>query len=61
MIILKACVNCTKEKKNLVNLVKGDPKAPFSIATTPRCTGGRYSVPCMAPLYPWSLTYSAEC
>ena len=25
--------------------VEGDPKAPFSIATTPRCRGGRYSFP----------------
>ena len=26
-------------------MVEGDPKAPFSIATTPRCRGGRYSFP----------------
>ena len=26
--------------------VEGDPKAPFSIATTPRCRGGRYSLYC---------------
>ena len=25
----------------LATLVKGNPKAPFSIATTPRCRGGR--------------------
>ena len=24
---------------------EGDPKAPFPIATTPRCRGGRYSFP----------------
>ena len=29
----------------LATIVKGDPKAPFSIATTPRCRGGRYSLP----------------
>ena len=29
----------------LMTLVGGDPKAPFSIATTPRCRGGRYSIP----------------
>ena len=31
--------------------VKGDLKAPFSIATTPRCRGGRFSIPGIAPLY----------
>ena len=25
----------------LATIVEGDPKAPFSIATTPRCRGGR--------------------
>ena len=40
---------------------EGDPKAPFSIATTPRCRGGRYSFPWIAPLYPWSVPYNAEC
>ena len=29
----------------LETLVDSDPKAPFSIATTPRCSGGRYSIP----------------
>ena len=36
----------------LATIVEGDPKAPFSIATTPRCRGGRYSIPRIAPLYP---------
>ena len=30
-------------------VVEGDQKAPFSIATTPRCGGGRYSLPLIAP------------
>ena len=38
-------------KKKLATIVEGDPKAPFSIATTPRCRGGRYSIPWIAPLY----------
>ena len=42
-------------------IVEGDPKAPFSIATTPRCRGGRYSIPRIAPLYPWTVPYNAEC
>ena len=42
-------------------LVKGDLKVPFSIATTPRCRGGRYSIPWIAPLNPWSSPYNAEC
>ena len=35
----------------LATVVEGDPKAPFSIATTPRCKGGRDSFPWIAPLY----------
>ena len=27
----------------LATVVEGDPKAPFSITTTPRCRGGHYS------------------
>ena len=35
----------------LVTVVEGDLKALFSIATTPRCRGGRYSIPWIASLY----------
>ena len=42
-------------------VVEGDPKAPFSIATTPRSRGGRYSFPWIAPLYLWSVPYNAVC
>ena len=35
----------------LPTVVGGDPKAPFSIATTPRCRGGHYSLPWIGPLY----------
>ena len=45
----------------LVTLVEGNLKAPFSIATTLRCRGGCYSIPWIAPLYPRSLPYNAEC
>ena len=38
-------------KVNLAILVENDPKAPFSIATAPRCRRGRYSIPWIAPLY----------
>ena len=41
--------------------VEGDQKAPFSIATTPRCREGRYSFPWIASLYPWYIPYIAEC
>ena len=44
----------------LATIVEGDPKAPFSIATTPRCRGG-HSIPWIAPLYPWTVPYNAEC
>ena len=42
-------------------VVEGDPKAPFSIATTPRCMYGRYSFPWIATLYPLYVPYNAEC
>ena len=34
-----------KIKVKLATIVEGNPKAPFSIATTPMCRGGRYSFP----------------
>ena len=37
-------------KVKLVTIVKGDLKAPFSIASTPRCRGGSYSFAWIAPL-----------
>ena len=49
-IYIYICVCVSKVK--LVTVVEGDQKAPFSIATTPRCKGGRYSFPRIAPLYP---------
>ena len=50
-----------RQNKSWRPLVEGNLKAPFSIATTPRCLGERYSIPWIAPLYPWSLLYNAEC
>ena len=44
-----------------VTVVEGESKAPFSIATTPWCRGGRYSFPWIPPLYPWYIPYIAEC
>ena len=37
--------NIYKSKVKLATIVEGNPKAPFSIATTPMCRGGRYSFP----------------
>ena len=48
-------------KVKLATVVESDLKAPFSIATTPMCRGGRYSFPWIAPLYPWYVPYIAEC
>ena len=39
-------------KRKLATVVKGDLKGPLSIATTPRCRGGHYSIPWIVPLYP---------
>ena len=36
----------------LATVLEGDPKVPLSIATTPRCRGGHYSIPQIVPLYP---------
>ena len=36
----------------LATVVEGDPKVSISIATTPSFWEGRYSFPCIAPLYP---------
>ena len=35
----------SKVKVKLATIVEGNPKAPFSIATTSMCRGGRYSFP----------------
>ena len=43
----------------MATVVKSDPKAPFSIATTPQCRGGGYFFLWIAPLYPWSVLYNA--
>ena len=48
-------------KVKLATVVEGDQKAPFSIATTPRCREGRYSFLWIAPLYSWYVPYIAEC
>ena len=37
----------------MATIVEGDSKAPFSIATTPRCRGGRYS-------FPWLLHFTLD-
>ena len=33
----------------------------ISIATTLRCSGGRYSFTWIAPIYPWYVLHNAEC
>ena len=47
-------------KKLLATLVMGDPKAPFSIANTPRCRGGLYSFSWIVPFYPNLITMAAS-
>ena len=49
------------KKVKLATVVEGNPMAPFSIATTPRCRGGGYSFPWIVPLNPWSVPYNSEC
>ena len=62
----KRCGNNNKDEEKSPKTLNekskvGDPMAPFSKATTSRCRGGRYSIFWIAPLYPWSLPYNAEC
>ena len=38
-----------------------NPKAPFSIVTTPKCREGHYSFPWIVRLYLWSIPYNVEC
>ena len=43
-------------KFSWLTAVEGDPKVPLLIATTPRCKGGRYYFPWIAPLtYYWGF------
>ena len=51
-IMFEMIVNCINKVSKVGDHSQGDPKAPFSIASTPRCRGGRYSFPWIAPLYP---------
>ena len=44
----------------LTTLSEGDPKAPFSIATTPRCWRGRYTIPWIAQLSPYFILLSVK-
>ena len=55
------CISMKIIKKLMATLVEGDLKASISIATTPSCRGGCYSILCIVPLYPWSVLYKAEC
>ena len=45
----------------LATVVKGDPKAPFSIATTQSYGGERYSFPWISPLNSLYVPYNAKC
>ena len=45
-----ATLVCVCVYKKLATVVESNPKAPFSIATTPRCRKGYYSFPWIAPL-----------
>ena len=40
------------------SVIEGEPKAPFSITTTPMYRGRCYSFPWIAPLYPWSVPFN---
>ena len=49
-----------KVKKILATFIESDPKAFFSIATTPTCWGGCDSIPWIDPLYPYLIMLRAK-
>ena len=53
--------DCSKSYKHFRYKLATLVESPFSMATKPRCREGRYSFPWIAPLYPWSVPYNAEC
>ena len=57
---LIVCTSYIQSREKLVIVVEGNPKAPFSVATTPSSRGKRYTFPYIAPLYHWSVSYKAE-
>ena len=48
-------------KVKLATLVEGDPKAPFSIATTHSCRGGATPSPGLLHITLDMYLYNAEC
>ena len=50
---LSCLIKAKKSNLKEVVVVEGDQKAPFSITTTPSCSGGHYSFLWIAPFYPW--------
>ena len=61
-LLIRPMVNCTKLIVSKVSdRSRGRPEGSFLIATTPRCRGGYYTYPWIAPLYPRYVPYIAEC
>ena len=52
MLMINKELGTLQNNCKLVTFVEDDPKASFSIATTPKCWGGRNSFSWMASLYP---------
>ena len=48
------------KKVKSATTVECNPKAPFSIVTTPRCKGGCYTIFWITQFYSWSLPYNGE-
>ena len=44
-------MEATDNDNKFSTVVGGKPRAPFSIVTTSKCRGGRYSFPWTAPIY----------
>ena len=53
-------LNSICKSKKLATLIEGDLKAPFLITTTPRCSGGRYSISLIIGLVGRVLTNGLE-
>ena len=48
---LSLSLSLSVSKIKLATVIEGDPKTPFSIATTSRCTGGHNSILWIAVFY----------
>ena len=60
-ISLNVTVKIYKNTSKLTDRGRSDRKAPFLIATTPRCRRGEQLLSLDCSIYLWSLPYNVDC